>query len=54
MSWIRVWAYLVFSTKYPHRILKPLELRQELFNHIKKNAKQKNLFIEIVNGYEQK
>jgi len=53
MSWIRVWVHFVFSTKNSHRILKPIDLRQELFDHIRDNAKDKGLFVDTVNGFEQ-
>jgi len=53
MSWIRVWVHFVFSTKNSHRLLKPYSLRQELFKHMKTNAKEKNLYLDTVNGFEQ-
>ncbi len=53
MSWVRVWVHFVFSTKNSHRILKPLELRKKLFEHIKENAEKKDLFIDAVNGFEE-
>ncbi len=52
MSWVRVWVHFVFSTKNFHKILKPQELRSKLFNHILENAKQKEIFIDSLNGFE--
>ncbi len=49
MSWVRVWVHAVFTTKNR----KPLLLksfRQELFRHIKTNAKKKELIVIEVNG----
>ena len=52
MSWVRVWVHFVFSTKNFNRILKPQELRNKLFHHILENAKQKEIFIDSLNGFE--
>lgn len=53
MSWVRVWVHFVFTTKNRQRILKPHELRKELFEHIKENANKKGIFLDTINGYEE-
>lgn len=52
MSWVRVWVHAVFSTKYFHKILKPLELRANLYAHILENAQRKGILIDTINGFE--
>jgi REP element-mobilizing transposase RayT len=53
MSWVRVWIHFVFTTKTKHKTLRPPELRTELFNHIRNYAKEKQIFIDTINGYEE-
>ncbi len=50
MSWVRVWIHLVFTTKNRERRLASKETRGKLFEHIKQNAKKKEIFLEEVNG----
>jgi len=50
MSFIKIWVHVVFSTK--HRkpfLIKPY--RETIFNHIKENAKQKGIYLQAINGY---
>jgi putative transposase len=51
MSWIRIWAHFVFSTKNRIPFLSSKEIRYEVFDHIKQNAKVKNIWLDSVNGY---
>lgn len=51
MSWIRIWVHLVFSTKNNDPYLPTLELRKNVFQHIKQNAKEKDIWLDTVNGY---
>ncbi|MDF1612811.1 IS200/IS605 family transposase [Stygiobacter electus] len=53
MSWVRVWIHLVFSTKNREPYLNSKELREKVFNHIKENAKEKNIWLEDLNGYKE-
>jgi putative transposase len=49
MSYIRIWIHIVFGTK--NRV--PLitnEVKNQLINHIKENAKQKDIFIDKINS----
>lgn len=51
MSWVRIWVYLVFSTKYRKPFLQSLEIRETMLNHIAENAKKKNIWLDRVGGY---
>ena len=50
MSWVRVWIHLVFTTKNHEKSLASKESRNLLFEHMKQNAKEKELFLDTVNG----
>jgi len=52
MSWVRVWIHLVFTTKNKEKLLITKSIRKKLFEHIQQNAKKKEIFLDIVNGYE--
>ncbi|TAL57405.1 MAG: IS200/IS605 family transposase [Bacteroidetes bacterium] len=51
MSWVRIWVHLVFSTKNREPFLNSKELRKKVFQHIKENAKEKDIWLDCVNGY---
>ena len=50
MPFIKVWIHFVWSTKNREAILKD-NFRYPLFDHIKKNAQLKNIYLDRVNGY---
>jgi putative transposase len=50
MSYVRVWIHTVFATKYRHPMIHNSQ-RNDLFSHIKENARSKNIMIDSVNGY---
>ena len=50
MPYIRVWIHYVWSTKYRHPTLKD-PFREQLFEHIRGNARQKNIYLDRINGY---
>lgn len=52
MSWIRIWVHLVFSTKYREPFLDKA-IRRKVFEHIKQNAAEKDIWLDCVNGYEE-
>ncbi len=52
MSWVRIWVHLVFSTKNKTPFLNSRELRDTVFGHISENAKEKNIWLDAVNGYK--
>ena len=50
MPYIRVWIHYVWSTKHRQPLLKD-EFRETLFEHIRENARSKNIYLDRVNGY---
>lgn len=50
MSWVRIWVHLVFSTKNREPYLHQ-SIRKKVFQHIKQNAKEKEIWLDSVNGY---
>lgn len=52
MSWVRVYMHMVFSTKKRVPFLNSLELRKNVFQHIKQNAEEKGIWLDCVNGYQ--
>lgn len=50
MPWVRVWIHFVWSTKERHPFLKD-EIRFNVFQHIRENARQKDIHIDFINGY---
>lgn len=53
MSWVRVWIHLVFSTKNREPYLLTKEIREKVFQHIKEYAKEKNIWLDSINGYQE-
>ena len=51
MSWIRIWVHLVFSTKNREPLLNSVELRKKIFQHLKQNAEEKEIWLDHVGGY---
>jgi len=51
MSWVRIWVHLVYSTKDRIPFLNSKEIREKIFEHIKQNAKAKDIWFEEINGY---
>ncbi|MBS4028781.1 MAG: IS200/IS605 family transposase [Ignavibacteriales bacterium] len=51
MSWVRVYIHMVFSTKNREPFLNSKELRKQVFQHIKQNAEEKEIWLDCVNGY---
>lgn len=50
MPYVRVWVHAIWSTKNREPILER-ELRTKVFEHIKANAKEKNIFLDTIGGY---
>jgi REP element-mobilizing transposase RayT len=50
MSYIKVYVHYVWSTKNRAAFLTD-DIRRDVFNHIKENAKKKNIHIDFINGY---
>ena len=51
MSNLQVWVHLVWGTKKRKPFL-TREIRQDVFNHIRENAKSKNIYIDFINGHK--
>lgn len=49
MPWVKVWIHFVWSTKNREPSLTD-EIRQKVFGHIRENAKEKGIFLDIING----
>jgi putative transposase len=52
MSWVRIWIHIVFTTKNRASLLHT-DIRTEIFNHIKQNAIEKNIWVDCVNGFSE-
>jgi len=50
MSFVKVWVHLVFATKNREPLLKK-EFRYNVFDHIAENCKEKEIFLQAINGY---
>ncbi len=50
MPWIKVWLHFVWSTKDRHPYLTD-EVRSKVFDHIRENARVKNIHIDFINGW---
>lgn len=50
MSYVKIWIHAVWTVKNRKPILNQ-GIRQRLFNHIHKNAIEKDILMEIVCGY---
>ena len=50
MPWVRVWIHFVWSTKNREPHLNR-DIRQDVFAHIRENARAKNIHIDCMNGY---
>ena len=51
MSWVQVYIHMVFTTKNREPLLNSLAIRKKVFEHIKQNAQEKDIYIDCVNGY---
>ena len=53
MAHVKVYIHFVWSTKKRVPYLKTKELRKKVWKHILENAKEKGIFIDFINGYEE-
>lgn len=51
MAFVKVYIHLVWSTKNRFPFLNTKELRLKVWKHIKENAYEKGIFVDMVNGY---
>ena len=49
MPFIKIWIHLIWSTKNRQSFLKK-DLKSKVISHIKENAKDKNIYIDFING----
>ena len=52
MPFIKIYIHIIWSTKNRYPFLRTKEVREMLWQHIKQNAKEKGIFIDFINGYE--
>ena len=50
MSFVKIWVHSVWGIKNRKKILVP-ELRMNICNHIRQNAKEKDFYVNEVNGH---
>ena len=50
MSFVKIWVHLVFATKNREPLL-PKEIRYDVHKHIMSNCKEKEIFLQAINGY---
>jgi putative transposase len=48
MPFIRIWVHLIWSTKNREKLIIP-NLKQIIIDHIRTNAKEKNIWIDTIN-----
>jgi len=53
MSQIKIMNHFVWSTKDRAPFLSSSELRKKVWKHIKDNAAEKGIFIDMINGYQE-
>lgn len=51
MPFVKIYIHFVWSTKNRIPFLNTPILRQQVWEHIKGNAKKKNIFIDCINGH---
>jgi REP element-mobilizing transposase RayT len=50
MSFVKIWIHLVWSTKNREPTLTG-NIRKKVFDHILKNARTKDIFVDFIGGY---
>ncbi|MBZ0098516.1 MAG: IS200/IS605 family transposase [Taibaiella sp.] len=51
MPFVKIYIHLVWSTKNRTPFLETIQLRNQVWNHIKENGSDKQIFIDTVNGH---
>jgi REP element-mobilizing transposase RayT len=51
MPFVNVYIHFVWCTKRRYPYLDSKELRLQVWNHIRENAREKGIFVDFVNGY---
>jgi putative transposase len=52
MSYVKIWVHVVFSTKNRFPFLTK-DIGYEVFNHIIENCREKDIFLQAINGYTE-
>ena len=52
MSYVRIWVHSVFATKNRQPLL-PREIRYDIQKHIISNCKEKQIFLQEINGHTE-
>ena len=52
MSFVKIWVHLVFATKNRNPLLTK-EIRYDVHKHIMFNCKEKNIYLQAINGYTE-
>ena len=50
MGYLKIWVHLVWTTKNREPLLTP-EIKKQLLEHIVKNAVDKDIYIDFINGH---
>lgn len=50
MSFVKIWIHAVWGTKNREKILLK-NIRQDLFQHIRENARKKEIYVDFINGH---
>ena len=53
MAHVKVYIHFVWSTKDRVPFLNTIELRKKVWQHIRENSKEKEIFIDYINGYAE-
>jgi putative transposase len=48
---VKVYIHFVWATKNHHSMLLTPAIRHKVWQHIRENAKEKNIFVDFINGY---
>ncbi|SDJ30648.1 IS200/IS605 family transposase [Chryseobacterium jejuense] len=51
MSFIKIYVHIVFSTRNRIPYLNTFDLRIKIWKHIKEYASEKEIFLDMINGY---
>ncbi|HNY01860.1 MAG TPA: IS200/IS605 family transposase [Bacteroidales bacterium] len=52
MGYIKIWVHLVWTTKNRKPLLND-SIRGIIFDHIRKNAMEKGIYLDFINGYRE-
>ena len=53
MPFVKVYIHFVWSTKNREPLLATKEIREKVWQHIQEYAKEKDIFIDFINGYAE-